>query len=116
MSYRAMITSAMAGSLLFASLTVSADPPHRYGPPPSHGYGHHYPPPPPPPRYGHHHRHNDDWVAPAIIGGIGLAYLLSQTSPQTVVVERPVPSYQQRCDETTTYDRYGNRNTTRTCY
>jgi len=117
MSYRDMIFSALAGGLLLTSLTVSAGPPYYHGPPPGHDYGYHHPPPPPPPRrYGHYHGYDGAWVAPAIIGGIGLGYLLSQPSPQTVIVERPAPSYQQRCDETTVYDRYGNRTTTRTCY
>lgn len=102
-------SSALAVALLVTTVTAAADPPGR---PKGHGghHHHHHPLPPPPPRY----RYDGAWVAPAIIGGIGLGYLLSQPSTRTVVVEQPV--YQPRCDETTTYDRYGNRTTTRTCY
>lgn len=109
MNGRTAYSSALAVALLVTTVTAAADPPGR-----PKGYGghhhHHHPLPPPPPRY----RYDGTWVAPAIIGGIGLGYLLSQPSTRTVVVEQPV--YQPRCDETTTYDRYGNRTTTRTCY
>ncbi len=108
MNGRTAYSSALAVALLVTTVTATADPPGR---PKGHGgHHHHHPLPPPPPRY----RHDGAWVAPAIIGGIGLGYLLSQPSTRTVVVEQPV--YQPRCDETTTYDRYGNRTTTRTCY
>lgn len=109
MNGRTAYSSALAVALLVTTVTAAADPPGR---PKGHGghHHHHHPLPPPPPRY----RHDGAWVAPAIIGGIGLGYLLSQPSTRTVVVEQPV--YQPRCDETTTYDRYGNRTTTRTCY
>ncbi len=109
MNGRTAYSSALAVALLVTTVTAAADPPGR---PKGHGghHHHHHPLPPPPPRY----RYDGAWVAPAIIGGIGLGYLLSQPSTRTVVVEQPV--YQPRCDETTTYDRYGNRTTTRTCY
>jgi len=54
------------------------------------------------------------WVAPAIIGDIGLGLLLSQPPSGTLILEL-VP-YQQHCDETMVHDRYGNRTTTKTCY
>ncbi len=109
MNGRTAYSSALAVALLVTTVTAAADPPGR---PKGHGghHHHHHPLPPPPPRF----RYDGAWVAPAIIGGIGLGYLLSQPSTRTVVVEQPV--YQPRCDETTTYDRYGNRTTTRTCY
>lgn len=109
MNGRTAYSSALAVALLVTTVTAAADPPGR---PKGHGghHHHHHPLPPPPHRY----RYDGAWVAPAIIGGIGLGYLLSQPSTRTVVVEQPV--YQPRCDETTTYDRYGNRTTTRTCY
>ncbi len=106
MNNHALLTALLAGILLVLSAAVSAQPPRHYGPPP----GHHHPPPPPAYRY------DGSWVAPAIIGGIGLGYLLSQPPARTVIIERPAPVYPPRCDETTTYDRYGNRTTTRTCY
>lgn len=109
MNNHALLTALLAGTLLVLSATVSAQPPRHYGPPP----GHHHPPPPPPPST---YRYDGSWVAPAIIGGIGLGYLLTQPPARTVVIERPAPVYPPRCDETTTYDRYGNRTTTRTCY
>ena len=107
MNNRTLFIAFLAGTLHGLSATVSAQPPRHYGPPP----GHHHPPPPPPA-----YRYDGSWVAPAIIGGIGLGYLLSQPPARTVVIERPAPVYPPRCDETTTYDRYGNRTTTRTCY
>ena len=107
MNNRTLFTAFLAGTLLGLSAAVSAQPPRHYGPPP----GHHHPPPPPPA-----YRYDGSWVAPAIIGGIGLGYLLSHPPARTVVIEQPVPVYPPRCDETTTYDRYGNRTTTRTCY
>ncbi len=108
MHARIAYSSALAVALLLTTFSAAADPP---GPPRGHrGHHHHHPHSPPPPRY----RYDGAWVAPAIIGGIGLGYLLSQPAPRTVIVEQPV--YQPRCDETTTYDRYGNRTTTRTCY
>lgn len=110
MNGRTAYSSALAVALLVTTVTAAADPPGRLKGHGGHHHHHHHPLPPPPPRY----RHDGAWVAPAIIGGIGLGYLLSQPSTRTVVVEQPV--YQPRCDETTTYDRYGNRTTTRTCY
>ena len=107
MNNRTLFTAFLAGTLLGLSAAVSAQPPRHYGPPP----GHHHPPPPPPA-----YRYDGSWVAPAIIGGIGLGYLLSQPPARTVIIEQPAPVYRPRCDETTTYDRYGNRTTTRTCY
>ncbi len=101
MKISALISSAMAGTLLFMALSASAHPPRYYGAPYGRGYGYG-------PRYG------GAWVAPAIIGGIGLGYLLTQPRREVVVVEPP--PYQERCDVTTTTDRYGNRTTTRTCY
>ena len=106
MNSRSALSSAMAVALLVTTVSAVA---HQSGYPKGHG-GHHHYPPPPPPKY----RYDGAWVAPAIIGGIGLGYLLSQPNQRTVIVEQPV--YQPRCDETTTYDRYGNRTTTRTCY
>ena len=106
MNSRSALSSAMAVALLVTTVSAVA---HQSGYPKGHG-GHHHYPPQPPPKY----RYDGAWVAPAIIGGIGLGYLLSQPNQRTVIVEQPV--YQPRCDETTTYDRYGNRTTTRTCY
>ena len=108
MNSRSALSSAMAVALLVTTVSAVA---HQSGYPKGHGGHHHYPPPPPPPPK---YRYDGAWVAPAIIGGIGLGYLLSQPNQRTVIVEQPV--YQPRCDETTTYDRYGNRTTTRTCY
>ncbi len=101
MKSSSLITSAMAGTLLLMAVSASAHPPRYYGPPPGRWYGYG-------PNYG------GTWVAPAIIGGIGLGYLLAQPRREVVVVEPP--PYQERCDVTTTRDRYGNRTTTRTCY
>jgi hypothetical protein len=109
MNSRTALSSAMAIALLVATVSAAADPPRAPKGHRGHHY-HHHPLPPPPPRY----RYDGAWVAPAIIGGIGLGYLLSQPNTRTVVVEQP--AYQPRCDETTTYDRFGNRTTTRTCY
>jgi hypothetical protein len=111
MNSKSILTSALAATLIFSSVSAMAHPPGHADKHRGHHHGHHrYPPPPPPPRP----RYDATWVAPAIIGGIGLGYLLSQPSTRTVIVEQPV--YEQRCDEATTYDRYGNRTTTRTCY
>jgi hypothetical protein len=111
MNSKSILASALAATLIFSSVSAMAHPPGHADRHRGHHHGHHrYPPPPPPPRQ----RYDATWVAPAIIGGIGLGYLLSQPSTRTVIVEQPV--YEQRCDEATTYDRYGNRTTTRTCY
>jgi hypothetical protein len=67
---------------------------------------------------GYYHNHNNNWVAPAIIGGI-IGYNLAQPRyyPQPVIVQQPVYGPAPMCpypyapyyNQVLTYDTYGHQ-------
>ena len=95
----------LAVLLLTTSSIALADGHHGW----QRGYGDAYH------HHGYYHSHSNDWIAPAVIGGI-VGYAIAQ--PRTVYVQpQPQIIYQTPyCTPwTETVDQYGNVTRTRTC-
>jgi hypothetical protein len=113
-----LLLSALIGLTALAG-TAHADPHNRYGYAGGYygypgGYNHHrgtgY-------GYNGYHSHGDDWIAPAIIGGV-IGYAINQASqPRVVYTQQPQVVYQTPyCTPwTETVDQYGTVTRTRTC-
>jgi hypothetical protein len=101
----------IAAVLLAFSATAFASPPHRGG------YAIDHLPP-----QGHHHHRNRDrlWqgIAIGVVGGILIneSQRRREPEPPVYVEYTPPPRLVRECYVDVTYDRWGQRTETRTCY
>lgn len=77
----------------FLAFMLPAHAQHNHRPSVQHIQQHHYHYPARPVRPSpHRHYHNNDWVVPAIIGGVGTAIIIDHMNqPREVIVTNPTP-------------------------